>query len=546
MARTPRAPGLLPANLVDRVIGYFDPAKAGRRILQRQALGAMTGGYTGAKRSRKGLVDWFPLGGSANDDLLPDLPALRERSRDLERNAPLARGAISTIATSVVGTGLVPIPAIDRDALGLSRDEADRIERDLTRIFLQWAYTLDADTTRGQTFLEQQELALRSALVSGDVFAVERYVDRPGARWLLSCQLVEADRVENPAGLRDGAEAVSGFRLAGGVELDPYGAPVAVYVRNKFPGRAARENAPPGEGDHVRLPIYGAVSGRRRVHHVFRRTRIDATRGEPLLAPVIETLKQLGDYTENEVHAAVVSSLFTVFVKSKDGSGLADVPVEGSTSERAAAVAGGEVKLGRGAIIDLMEGEDIVTANPGRPNDKFDGFVLAVCRQIGAALELPFELLVKHFTASYSASRAAMLEAWRMYRARRVWLGERFCQPFYEAVIFEAVLRRRIDLPGFLDDPLAREAYLWCEWRGPAPGHIDEEKAVRAAQARIDGRFSTRARETAELTGEDWRRVEDQRQAEDARVADTGGAPASRISPPADDPAENPDDERED
>jgi capsid protein len=43
--------------------------------------------------------------------------------------------------------------------------------------------------------------------------------------------------------------------------------------------------------------------------------------------------------------------------------------------------------------------------DPKRPNTALDGFVQAVFQQIGIALGLPFEILVKHFTASYSAAR---------------------------------------------------------------------------------------------------------------------------------------------
>lgn len=64
--------------------------------------------------------------------------------------------------------------------------------------------------------------------------------------------------------------------------------------------------------------------------------------------------------------------------------------------------------------------------NPGRPNTAFDGFVVAICRQIGAALEIPYELLVKNFNASYSASRGALLEAWKMFRMYRTWLANDF------------------------------------------------------------------------------------------------------------------------
>ena len=84
------------------------------------------------------------------------------------------------------------------------------------------------------------------------------------------------------------------------------------------------------------------------------------------------------------------------------------------------------IELAPGAIVDLNEGEKAHDMNPGRPNTAFDGFVVAICRQIGAALEIPYELLVKNFNASYSASRGALLEAWKMFRMYRTWLANDF------------------------------------------------------------------------------------------------------------------------
>ena len=37
----------------------------------------------------------------------------------------------------------------------------------------------------------------------------------------------------------------------------------------------------------------------------------------PLLAPIIETLKQLGRYTDAELMAAVVSGMYTVFIETQ-------------------------------------------------------------------------------------------------------------------------------------------------------------------------------------------------------------------------------------
>ena len=115
----------------------------------------------------------------------------------------------------------------------------------------------------------------------------------------------------------------------------------------------------------------------------------------------------MGRYAEGELNAAVFSSFFTVFVKSGYGGaeGLfkslgpmqPSDDVGGKTSDK-------DFKMASGAILDLAEGEDVSFANPTRPNQAFDQFVLALSRQIGVALELPFEILVKHFTASYSAA----------------------------------------------------------------------------------------------------------------------------------------------
>lgn len=69
-----------------------------------------------------------------------------------------------------------------------------------------------------------------------------------------------------------------------------------------------------------------------------------------------------------------------------------------------------EYELGAGTINFMEPGEDVVFADPKRPANGFDAFVNSVATQVGAALEIPKDLLMKAFNASYSASRAALLE----------------------------------------------------------------------------------------------------------------------------------------
>lgn len=228
---------------------------------------------------------------------------------------------------------------------------------------------------------------------------------------------------------------------------------------------------------------FGTTTGRRNVLHIMADVERPAQRrGVPMLAPVIEALKQLSRYSEAELMAAVVSGMFTVFVKSN----TPDSPL--ATAFNPAMQVDKDpnaYEMGNGSIVALDEGEEVQIADPSRPNPNFDPFVIAICRQIGAALEIPYELLVKNFTASYSASRASLLEAWKMFRMRREWLVGNFCQPIYEEWLTEAVLKGRVQAPGFFDDPAIRAAWCGAEWFGDAQGQLDPLKEANAAKVRV-------------------------------------------------------------
>ena len=88
-----------------------------------------------------------------------------------------------------------------------------------------------------------------------------------------------------------------------------------------------------------------------------------------------------------------------------------------------------DYNMGPGQVNIMNPGEDVVFAEPKHPNGSFDKFVEAISSQVGAALEIPSDLLLKKFNASYSASRAALLEAWKAFKMRREWLADDFCRP---------------------------------------------------------------------------------------------------------------------
>ena len=414
----------------------------------------------------------------------------------------------------MVGTGLALQSRVNREVLGLGEEEASAWQRRTELEWALWAESPECDLTRQQNFYGLQDLAFRSALVSGDVLVLMPYLLRATNPYGLKLQLIEADRLVNRDNKRDTPE------LAGGVQMDSDGAPVAYHVLKQHPGGQlglARE------WDVV--DAYGAQTGRRNAIHLYQRSRPGQSRGVPYLAPVIETLKQLDRYTEAEIAAAVVAGLFAVFVKS-EGDGLS--PLESATlgitpaSGGDTPQAGWDGKLSPGLVADLRQGEDIVSANPGRPNQAFDPFMTSVLRQVGMALELPYEVLIKHFQSSYSAARAALLEAWAHFRCRRDWLATHLCQPIYEVWMEEAIALGRIVAPGFFFDPLVRYAWLGCQWVGDGPGSIDPLKEVQAARERVSLGISTLAEETMANDGGDWEQKHAQRVKEERLRRESG------------------------
>lgn len=483
-----------PDSLLDRAIAVVSPRLALQRRQARIGLALTSsygaGGYVGASKKRPATQEWRAGELGPNQALLPDLSALRGRSQDLARNNPIARGAIGNVVTSVVGSGLQARPRIDREALGLSELEAGAFQAQALRIWNAWAYSQEADLARGFTFDGLQQMAFRAVLVDGDHFAVKRFKERPGGAFGLKVQLIAAARVATPTG------AAAEKRILAGVELDDDGAPVAYHIANRHPTEYL-PGAPPLAWS--RVPAFGEKSGMRQVLHLVRPLEAGVVRGEPYLAPVIETLRQTGNYTDAELTAAVVNSCFAVTTKTQDGSGV-DMPDSGGRDEK-----GDEIVLGKaGTVVDLLPDESIESFTPERPATGFDPFMQAMLRQIGMALGQPYEVLVKHFEASYSAARGALLEAWRFYRTLRDWHAWAFCQPFYEAVITEAVARGMLAAPGFLADPMTRAAWCGCEWYGEAMGTLNPAQEVEAYGKAVAYGFTTGERATIELNGGDW------------------------------------------
>ena len=465
-------------------------------------------GEAGASWRKKAVKGFNAPSGSPHEDIDFNNYTLRQRARMLYMAAPIATSAIKTNRTNVVGVGLRLKSRINREVLGLSPEQAEAWQKQTEREFTLWAENKRAcDATGMNNFYGLQQLALISWLLSGDCIGVlKQYkVDRL-LPYSLRVHLIESDRIATPGNYGTGTSVNyttgknpdNGNTIYDGVEVDSNGAVVAYHVRSSYPFEVGAPTT-----TWARVLAYQEHTGLPNVVHVVECERPDQYRGVSYLAQVIEPLLQLRRYTESELMAAVIESFFTAFIKTEAPTD--ENPFNQVETDPPGEPSGpNEYSMGPGQVNVMEPGEDVVFADPKRPAGGFDAFVTAICSQIGAALEIPADLLLKKFNASYSASRAALLEAWKAFKMRREWLADDFCRPIYEVWMSEAVARGRIYAPGFFDNPAIHAAYLGSEWLGPSQGQLDPTKEITAEILACSEGFSTHEQSTIRLNGGQW------------------------------------------
>ena len=165
---------------------------------RRRAAAPQAKGYSeaGASLTRRALKGFVPDSGAPNEDINRNNATLRQRARMLYMAAPVATAAINTNRTKVIGTGLTLKASVDREVLGISPEAAKKWQHAAEMEFRLWAgKKQNCDALGLNNFESLQQLALKSWLLSGDVFAlVKRYPATPLNPYTLRLHIVEADR----------------------------------------------------------------------------------------------------------------------------------------------------------------------------------------------------------------------------------------------------------------------------------------------------------------------------------------------------------------
>ena len=395
----------------------------------------------------------------------------------MARNSALGSAVIQTFVSNVIGSGLQLFPRPDAKLLGMSAETAREWARQVKREFALWSE--GCDYLRRNNFAE---------------ILFKRRAETP---YSLKLQLIEAGRVSNPGG-GSVETTYKGNRVVNGIEVDNEGVLTACHVSNRLWNEPDATDA---KLEWRRVEFYGRETGCRNVLQITRDQRADQFRGVPLLAPVIESLKQVERYSDAELTSSIIKSFFSVFFV-QPASNMTLNEINGEPEELDVK----DFKLGSGTISALPKGVDVKAINRQDSQNVFDSFVTHFIKQIGAAVNLPFEILLKNFQSSYSASRAALLQASSEFERRKAAFIRDFCQPIYEQFLLEAVGTGRIKAAGF-EEPLKRQAYSQSGWYTRTSRILDPQRETQAMILRLQNGLSTYEREILESTGEDFNEV---------------------------------------
>lgn len=440
----------------------------------------------------------FAGGFGPNVYLWIDYWALRTKSVELFNRNLYARGIIRRYVTNIINTGLALESCPAEKTLGREEGSLNEWTDEVEERFELWASDpIFCDQAQRQTFGDLQRQAELQALVCGDVLVVQRFDRVTG---LPRLQLIDGSKVQTPV---DGA---LDSNIRHGVELDDSGRQVAYWVTQE-------------DGTSKRLPAWSARTGRR-IAWLYYGTEnlLDEVRGQPLLALVLTSLKEIDRYRESAQRKAIITSKIAAFV-TQEGEQMGTRPwaagaVRAGTVTTTDAT-GNKTSLRAeefipGYVVDrLAPGEKINFGNATGTDEKFGDFERSIVAAIGWALEMPPEILTLAFSANYSASQAAINEYKMFLDPKRLRFGQQVCQPIYSTWLIAEVNAGRIDAPGLLEawrgrtaeDRYRLGAWLFSEWSGHVKPTTDLAKMTKGYIEQLNNGLITYRKAARELNG---------------------------------------------
>ena len=407
--------------------------------------------YDAAQGNRHG-EQWLAATRSADSEIYNEARTLRDKSRALVRNNAYAAKAVGSLASNIVGEGIVPRPVTGSP----SKD------RKIWEAFQRWTFRCDHG---GQLdFYGLQTLLVREIIEGGEALIRRRLVKKRGPGDVpLELQLLEADFLD---AYRNGIMS-EGALTVQGVEINIESQKRQAYWLYPFhPG-----NMPyfvPG------VPMMSAPVPASEVLHVYEQQRTQ-TRGVPWGTPAIEAMSLLADYELAEVVRKKIEACVTGFV-----TGAEDQDDDNVGKIRCVDADGNEVERFEPGMILRLHGAKEVRFNTPQAVAGYSDYKTARIQEIAAGWRMPAELVSGDLSkVNFSSMRGGLVEFRRLVGTVQ-WqiLVQLALQPIWEWWCEAAYLADVIDVP-----------YVPVEWSPPEFEWVDPLADAQTAAIEVRNGF---------------------------------------------------------
>lgn len=430
-------------TFLDRMIGKISPVAEARRFRARASLAALERAFEGASQGGRNK-GWGKSNGDANSEISGSLPVLRARSRDLVRNNPWARRALSVVTSNTVGTGI--IPQARASSPGLAKKYED--------LWISWGDETLCDADGRHDFYGLQSLAMDTIVESGAVLVRRRWRSTSeGLPVPLQIQVLEPDFLDTT---KDGPISGSSNVIVGGVELDRRGRRVAYWLYEEHPG--------------ARWPMKGSLKSFRvpasDILHVFRQDRPGQIDGIPWVTPAILRLRDLDNYEDAQLMRQTIAACFAAF--EHDLEALDEtLPTDPKKLAELESIQPGTIKR-------LPPGKTITFGSPPAA-EGYAPYTATVLRSIACAFGITYESMTNDYSnVNFSSGRMGWIEMARnVDRWRHQMLIAQFCRGVWQWFTEAAVVSG------------AAPDFAAATWTPPRREMLDPVKETEALKAQI-------------------------------------------------------------
>lgn len=483
-------------TLPDKVVSYFNPVKGLQRKAAREVAESIYN-VRGTNAQTRNYRPNYPTNPNLNVSI--ELEEAQNRASGLYFENPIASGIINSMVDGSIGSGLM-LQSVVRTLL-LSDVQKEKIvqnQRLIEEMWHIWSTTPSmCDHYGKQTFGGLQREAFIDSARNGDVLQRIKIV-RVGGLYLPQIQNISGKSVKSP-NFSDNA------KIAGGVVLDSNGRETGYRIETATGGDMQTVN--------IEVPKFGGQSRRLMYNLVAVGTVVPGqVRGRSILTRVAEQIIQIGRYSEAELVKAILQSYMTIFIETAaeadelgDGNPI-DSLVEASRNTISHVDPAGvqieedevddQITLGPGAIWNLRPGQKANLPESKSPVEQFWQFMEANLKLIGMSVGIPYEVLIKSFNASYSASQASIQDAARGWKILTTEFASKYCQPVYEQFVELLVRQGLLDCPKFDKGLFFQKAWTGAEWYGPVVLNINPMINARASELLIKNQLSTKTIES--------------------------------------------------